>query len=240
MNEIRTLTIDGQLISADASVTILEAAKEHNIHIPTLCHLEGLSDVGACRLCLVEIEGHNRLQPACVTRVEEGMVVRTTSSRLQKYRRMVLELLFSEGDHICSVCVANNACELQDLAYAAGMDHVRFDYLHSTHALDASHDRFVVDHHRCILCARCVRVCADVEGAHTWDIAGRGHTAHLVSDLAQDWGEARSCTSCGKCLLVCPTGALFAKGFVVSDPQNKQDFLRYIANTKSRKAWKDE
>jgi len=240
MHEIRTLTIDGQMISAHAGVTILAAAREHGIRILTLCHLEGLSDVGACRLCLVEIEGQNRLQPACVTRVEENMIVRTTSPRLQKYRRMLLELLFSEGDHICPVCVANGACELQDSANELGMDHVRFDYLHSPHTLDASHDRFVIDHHRCILCTRCLRVCDEIEGAHTWDIAGRGHTAFLVSDLAEEWGKARSCTACGKCLLVCPTGALFEKGVSEVDPQRKRDFLQYIVKSRERRKWTEE
>ncbi|MDT8325369.1 MAG: bidirectional hydrogenase complex protein HoxU, partial [Bacteroidota bacterium] len=206
--------------------------RDHGIPIPTLCHLDGLSDVGACRLCLVEIEGHNRLQPACVTRVEEHMVVRTTSPRLRKYRRMLLELLFSEGNHVCAICVANRNCELQELAYDVGMDHVRFDYLHPPRSTDSTHERFVLDHNRCILCARCVRVCDEVEGAHTLDVAGRGVDAWIVSDLQDVWGDARSCTSCGKCLLVCPTGSLFEKGRMNTGAGRKEDFLRYIVNAK--------
>ncbi len=235
MHEIRTLSIDGQMISASADATILEAAREHGISIPTLCHLDGLSDVGACRLCLVEIEGQNRLQPACVTRVEEHMVVRTTSARLKKYRRMLLELLFSEGNHVCAVCVANRNCELQNLAADAGMDHVRFDYLHPACTTDATHDRFVLDHNRCILCARCVRVCDEIEAASTLAVAGRGSQSWIVSDLQDSWGDARSCTSCGKCLLVCPTGSLFEKGHTSTDPERKEDFLRYIVNANRRK-----
>src|SRR5437867_2550511 len=112
----KTLTIDGQLISADESATILAAASEAGIAIPTLCHLEGVYDVGACRLCLVEVAGVAKLLPACTTLVTEGMDVKTNSERLRKYRRMTLELLLAERNHVCAVCVANGHCELQTLA----------------------------------------------------------------------------------------------------------------------------
>ena len=171
---VKTLTIDGKLVSAREDQTILEAAREAGIAIPTLCHLDGLSDVGACRLCLVEVDGRSRLLPACVTKVAEGMDVQTDTDRLREYRRMIVELLFAERNHVCSVCVANGHCELQDLAIAVGMDHVRFDYLNPACAVDVSHERFGIDHNRCILCTRCVRVCDEIEGAHTWDVAGRG------------------------------------------------------------------
>ncbi len=110
---VKTLTINDQLISAREEETILEAAQEAGIHIPTLCHLNGVSDIGACRLCLVEIAGSNKLQPACVTKVSEGIEVKTDSDRLQKYRRTIIEMLFAEGNHICSVCVANGNCRRQ-------------------------------------------------------------------------------------------------------------------------------
>ena len=109
-------------MSARAGQTILEVARENDINIPTLCHLDGLSDVGACRLCLVEIKGINKLLPACVTTVQEGMEVSTNTERLQKHRRTILELLFAERNHICSVCVANGHCELQTLGAGAGPD----------------------------------------------------------------------------------------------------------------------
>jgi len=108
----RTFTIDGQLISAREGETILQAARDHGIFIPTLCHLDGVSSVGACRLCLVEIEGSRMLRPACVTPVVEEMVVRTDTERLREYRRMIIELLFAERNHVCAVCVANGHCEL--------------------------------------------------------------------------------------------------------------------------------
>jgi NAD-reducing hydrogenase small subunit len=113
---VRTLKIDGQDIGAHERQTLLEAARENGIAIPTLCHLDGLSDVGACRLCLVEVKGARRLLPACVTRVEEGMEVTTGSETLVKYRKMILELFFSERNHVCAVCVSNGHCELQGLA----------------------------------------------------------------------------------------------------------------------------
>ncbi|HTX41714.1 MAG TPA: 2Fe-2S iron-sulfur cluster-binding protein, partial [Acidobacteriaceae bacterium] len=139
---IRTLTIDEVDISARADQTILEAAREHNIAIPTLCHLEGLSEVGACRLCLVEVKGARRLRPACVTRVEEGMEVTTHSAKIDRYRTLILELFFAERNHVCSVCVANGNCELQNLALQLGMTHVEIPYRYPQLPVDASHPRF--------------------------------------------------------------------------------------------------
>jgi len=126
--DVKTLTIDGKEVSARAGQTILEVAREHDIDIPTLCHLDGLSDVGACRLCLVEIKGLNKLLPACVATVEEGMEVSTATERLKKHRKTILELLFAERNHICSVCVANGHCELQTLGQKQGLTHLRLPY----------------------------------------------------------------------------------------------------------------
>ncbi|MGA3070838.1 MAG: 2Fe-2S iron-sulfur cluster-binding protein, partial [Terracidiphilus sp.] len=202
MNEsmgVKTLQIDGQEVSARSGQTILEVARENEIYIPTLCHMEGLSDVGACRLCLVEIKGTGKLQAACVTAVFEGMDVSTNSERLQKHRRTILELLFAERNHVCSVCVANGHCELQTLGQEQGLTHVRLPYRNPELTVDASLDRFTVDHNRCILCTRCVRVCAEIEGAHVWDVANRGIDSIVITDLHDNWGSS-SCTRCGKCV----------------------------------------
>ena len=126
--DVKTLVIDEQEVSARAGQTILEVARENEIDIPTLCHMDGLSEVGACRLCLVEIKGSNKLLPACVATVQEGMEVSTSTERLKKHRRTILELLFAERNHICSVCVANGHCELQTLAQEQGLTHVRLPY----------------------------------------------------------------------------------------------------------------
>ena len=163
----KTLTIDGKQISAEEGATILQAAEEAGVKIPTLCHLDGVYDVGACRLCLVEVTGVPKLLPACTTKVAEGMDIKTDSERLRKYRRMTLELLFAERNHVCAVCVANGHCELQTLAYWQGMDHVRYEYTFPKWSVDNTHPLFGMDHNRCILCTRCVRVCWHIEGAGT-------------------------------------------------------------------------
>ena len=179
---IKSLTIDGKEVSAREGETILQVARENNIHIPTLCYLEGLSAVGACRLCLVEVKGVNRLLPACVTQAEEGMEVITNSERLVKYRQMIVELLFSERNHTCSVCVVNGHCELQRLAQGLGVTHIRFPYRYPNLPVDASHERFALDNNRCILRTRCVRVCDEIEGAHVWDAMGRGINSRISAD----------------------------------------------------------
>lgn len=234
---IVTLTINGEAMSAKDDDSLLNVAREHGVDIPTLCHLDGLGDIGACRLCLVEIEGTNRLLPACTTRPAEGMVVRTETERLKRYRRTIIEFLASEGNHQCAVCVSNNHCELQNLAYRVGLDAVRVPYLCPDKKLDATHERFVMDHNRCVLCTRCLRVCHEVEGAHTWDVAGRGILSRMITDLDQPWGEAESCTSCGKCVAVCPTGALFEKGATVAEMEKRAEFVKYIVNARKRREW---
>ena len=225
--DVKTLIIDGHEVSARRSQTILEVARENGIDIPTLCHIDGLSDVGACRMCLVEIKGSNKLLPACVATVFEGMEVSTSTERLQRYRRNILEMLFAERNHICSVCVANGHCELQSLAQDQGLTHVRLPYRNPELPVDASHERFTLDHNRCIMCTRCVRVCAEIEGAHVWDVMGRGTDAMIVADLHEEWGKS-TCTRCGKCVQVCPTGALFDKSKIGSDHPKYPDFLPYL------------
>lgn len=228
-NAVKTLILDGTDISARADQSILEVAREHAIKIPTLCHLDGLSEHGGCRLCLVELKGSLRLFPACVTLVEEGMEVITNSPRLQKYRRMTLELLFADRNHVCSVCVSNGMCELQGLAQDLGVTQVRYPYRFPKLAVDTSHERFTMDQNRCVLCTRCVRVCREIEGAHTWDVLGRGVNSRLITDLEQPWGTSETCTTCGKCVQVCPTGALFEKSKVGSHIRKKRDFLPYLS-----------
>lgn len=225
---IKTLKIDGRDIGAREDETILEVARENGIRIPTLCYLEGLSSVGACRLCMVEIRGSSRLFPACITRVEEGMEVTTSSERLKNHRRMILELLFAERNHVCSVCVVNGKCELQSLARSLGVTEIRTPYRFPKLDVDASHPRFVKDHNRCVLCSRCVRVCDEIEGAHTWDVMGRGVDARVITDLNQPWGASDSCTGCGKCIHVCPTGALSEKGTIRQVAGKDRDFLPYL------------
>jgi bidirectional [NiFe] hydrogenase diaphorase subunit len=158
MTMVHTLTIDGVEVAAAEGQTVLQVARENGIDIPTLCHLEGLSDVGACRLCLVEVMGSGKLLPACVTRVQEGMQVSAHSELLAEHRRTIVEMLFLERNHICSVCVANNHCELQNLAQDLGVDHLELPAVNPDVGVDASHRLFAIDHNRCVMCTRCVRL----------------------------------------------------------------------------------
>jgi len=233
MNGVVTLKINGKEVGARSSETILEIARENGIYIPTLCFLEGLSRWGGCRLCLVELTGSPRLLSACMTRVTEGMDVSTDSPRLLKYRRMIVEMLLAEGNHICSVCVSNGNCELQSLAEKLGITHIDMPYRYPKLSMDSSHDMFRMDHNRCVLCTRCVRVCDEIEGAHTWDVMGRGIDCRVITDLNQPWSESTTCTTCGKCVRVCPTGALTRKGTGVSEMRKDAGFLIQLAELRA-------
>lgn len=228
-NKTISVRIDGELVTAKEGQTILEAARANGKEIPTLCYLKGLSAVGACRVCVVELAGTDRLLPACTTPMQEGMSIKTASEKLTLYRKMAVELLLVERNHICSACVSNGHCELQSLARSLGITHTRYPYNYPKLSVDMTHPRFVLDHNRCILCTRCVRVCAEVEGANVWEVASRGIRSRIVSDLKDDWGHAKNCTSCGKCVQACPTGALAEKGFSACEMVKQSDAISRLA-----------
>jgi formate dehydrogenase major subunit len=207
-----TLTIDGKPCRGREGQTILEIATENKIYIPTLCYLKHLSAWGGCRMCIVEVQGSPKVVPSCSTPASDGGVITTTSDRLKHLRRVTLELLFSERNHICPICPVNKGdCELQQQGYRHGMDHLRIPYLYPALPVDVSGKYFGIDHNRCILCTRCVRTCEEMEGTHTLDIANRGEKNRVIVDLNTSFGESTSCTSCGACVAACPTGALFDK-----------------------------
>jgi bidirectional [NiFe] hydrogenase diaphorase subunit len=230
MAKVITLRIAGMEFKTGEGMTILELARANKIFIPTLCNFKGLSNVGACRLCMVEIRGVPRLLPACATQVAEGMDVTVDSPRLAKYRKMILELLFAERNHVCAACVSNGHCELQALAQQLGVDHTRYPYRYPKYAFDASHARFNYDANRCILCTRCMRACEEVEGARTWNVMGRGINSVMVTDLHQAWGRSPTCTSCSKCVHVCPTGALSEKGSAVGEMVPRENVIPYLTS----------
>lgn len=233
------ISFDGEEVEAFADETVLQTARRVGVEIPSLCFLEGLSVWGGCRVCVVEIAEDHRLRPACATPVAQDMEVLVNTPKARSYRRGVIELLFAEGNHVCAVCVSNGNCELQDQAVACGMDHVRYDQQAPQRTVDASHAKYVFDPNRCILCTRCVRVCDEIEGAHVWDVAMRGSSAELVSELNKPWGESTSCTWCGKCVGVCPTGALFYQGRAVGEMQHHPEIIQRLAAARTRGEWHD-
>jgi bidirectional [NiFe] hydrogenase diaphorase subunit len=229
MTTVYTLTIDGRDVAGTEGQTIMDVAEENGIDIPGLCHLPGVHDRGACRLCVVEIAGSPRLSAACTTQIAEGMEVTAHSETLRAYRSAATEMLFLERNHVCAVCVANNHCELQGLADELQLTHFELPRISPPVDIDASHKLFAIDHNRCILCLRCVRVCDEIEGAHTWDVMHRGLETRVQTDMGIPWGESPTCTSCGKCVQVCPTGALFEKGRSVAEgAKTRRPFLPYL------------
>jgi formate dehydrogenase major subunit len=207
---IVTLTIDGQEVKAEAEQTVLEAAQAAGIHIPTLCHHPALAPIGACRVCLIEISKFQPLYPACAYQVVEGLKVETRSERVEKARRFVLDLLFSERNHYCMYCEMSGNCELQDLGYEYGLDHWVYPTYTERFPVDATRDMFLMDHNRCVLCRRCVRACGELVANHTLGMRQRGAKTMISADLDVPFGDS-SCISCGTCLQVCPTGALIDK-----------------------------
>jgi len=224
-----SIRIDGELCTAIEGQTIFQAAHANGRYIPSLCHLDGVSSAGSCRLCVVEVSGVGRMLPACTTPVQSGMSVTTNSENIAHHRLRALEFLFVERNHICAVCVSNGHCELQALAQSLGLVRVHFPYNYPRLPVDVSHPRYVLDHNRCVLCSRCVRVCDEIEGAHVWDISRRGISSRLVSDLGRPWGESQSCTNCGKCVQVCPTGALAEKGRAVEEMSKRNAVVTKLA-----------
>ena len=234
MNKIPVVINDIKL-EVDPHKTILEVCREHDIEILTMCHLKGIIDIGACRLCLVEVEGVHKLMSACTTKVAANMVVKTSTERIRRYQLITTELFFAERNHVCAVCVSNGKCELQQLGYKVGLDSIRYPFLYPQCDVDTSHAWYVMDHNRCIMCTRCVRVCNEVEGAHNWDVMNRGHQVRIISDFNTPWGESISCTSCGKCLHACPTGAIWPKAIVQGQLQkNPAMITELIARRKMK------
>ncbi len=205
------LTIDNQRVIAPEGATILEAARGAGIHIPTLCHHPDLSNVGACRMCVVSVEKARGVQTACTTPVFEGMVVQTNSPDAVATRKFVLEMLLSDHPNECMICEVNGDCELQDLVYDYDVAWPEHTGKRHTYPINPDPNPFIfIDRNKCILCGRCVRACGERQNRDVWSFAFRGFETKLVAGADQDLLDAR-CESCGQCVAYCPTGALFDK-----------------------------
>lgn len=202
------LTIDGQTVEVPEGTTVLKAARQAGIDIPTLCDHPQLTPYGGCRLCIVEIDGFRVPQTSCTIPCSNNMNVRTQTPALKKSREFILSMLFSERNHFCPFCqVSGGDCELQNAAYDQEMTHWPFQPAWKTFPVDASHPYYVLDNNRCILCRRCVRACGELVGNFTLGMEERGTDTLLIADVGVPLGTS-TCIQCGTCVQVCPTGAL--------------------------------
>ncbi|QSG04539.1 2Fe-2S iron-sulfur cluster-binding protein [Halapricum desulfuricans] len=201
------LEINGQEVQAREGQTILEAARDAGIEIPTLCEHEPLTNVGGCRMCLVEIDG-KRTETACTTTVQDGMEIDVDTDDLWDHRRTILELMFSEQNHYCMYCEMEGDCELEDLFNEAGLDACEYPLEYNDVEVDTSHAHLTLDLDRCVLCGRCVRTCDEIVGNDTLTFKDRGLETEIVADDGVALGDS-SCISCGACAQACPTGAIY-------------------------------
>ncbi|MBR6523569.1 MAG: [Clostridia bacterium] len=202
------LKIDGKSVSVPEGSTVLEAAKAAGINIPTLCYLKDINEIGACRVCVVEIKGARALQAACVYPVSEGLEILTNSPRVMAARKSTVELILSNHDRSCLTCVRNRNCELQTLAEQLGITNIRFDGENIKHEIDRVSPSIVRDNNKCVLCRRCVSVCKDVQTVSVIDAAYRGIKTRIGAAFDESLHNV-PCVNCGQCINACPVGALY-------------------------------
>ncbi len=207
---IITLTIDGQEVKANVGTTILQAAKQAGINIPTLCYLKDINNAGDCRMCIVEIEGRRGFATSCIQKVEEGMVVYTNSKAVMDARRTVLDLLLSNHHKDCLTCIRSGNCELQSLAKKYNINKINYEGEMLEHEIDDKSPSIVRDFNKCILCRRCVATCKNVQNIGAISVSNRGFNSS-VSTIENKSLNDVNCTFCGQCIESCPTGALHEK-----------------------------
>ena len=198
--------INDRELSAAKGTTILAAAEKAGIPIPHLCFLKDINEIAACRMCVVEIEGTDRLVPACNTEVLEGMVIQTNSPRVRQARKTNLRLILSQHNSNCTTCVRSGYCELQRLSHDLNIHYQPYDVQPERSRVDLSVP-IVREASKCIKCMRCVQVCDKIQGMHIWDVAGTG--SRTTVDVSYNrYLKNTACTFCGQCVTHCPTGAL--------------------------------
>ena len=201
-----TLTIDGQNVTVPVGTTILDAAKVVSIKIPTLCYLREVNEIAACRICVVEVEGLDRLVPACTTKVCDGMVVHTCTDRVKRTRRINLRLILSQHDANCPLCIRNGNCTLQNLARDNNL--IYNPYPQNVPNKPWSISNYIIrDESKCVKCMRCIQVCDKIQGMHIWDVVGTGSRTTVGVSLNRTLAES-DCALCGQCVTHCPVGAL--------------------------------
>ena len=203
------IKINDKEYSVPASYTILDAARDANVHIPTLCYLKDLNQIGACRMCLVEIKGARALQAACVYPVSEGLEIYTNTAKVRKARKATLELILSNHEKKCLTCVRNRNCELQQLADELGVEELPYEGKNEIYALDTSSPSLVRDNNKCILCRRCIAACNN-QAISVIGCVERGFKTHVKSAFEKDIMDV-GCIFCGQCIVSCPVGALYEK-----------------------------
>lgn len=208
--EMVNVTIDGIGTQVPKGITVLEAAKKLNIHIPTLCFLKGINEVGCCRMCVVEVKGARTLQASCILQVQEGMEVWTASKKVREARTTILELILARHDRECLTCSRNLNCELQKLAEEMGISEIKYQNNIKKHTIDQASPAVIRDQNKCILCGRCVNVCKSVQGIGVIDFVGRGVKTVVATPFDKSLSEL-TCINCGQCIKVCPVGALREK-----------------------------
>lgn len=200
------LTIDNKSVQVPEGYTILKAASLVGVHIPTICHLECINEIGACRVCVVELEGNDKLVSACNSPVEEGMVIYTNSPKVRDTRRTNVELMLSDHDCRCAVCARSGNCSLQKVANDLGIVFTDYEPLYRPKRWNRKMP-IIRDNSKCINCMRCIQVCDKIQGLHIWDVSGTG--SRTVVDVSRNRKFKDSdCTFCGQCITHCPTGAL--------------------------------
>ena len=212
MNKMVNLKINGQDVSVPEGSTILDAAREVGINIPTLCYLKDINEIGACRMCLVEVKGARGLQAACVYPVTEGLEVFTNSEKARKARRMTLELILSNHEKKCLTCIRNKNCELQNLAEELGVDTLSFEGENIHHEIDNESTSLIRDNNKCVLCRRCIGAC-DNQQISVISCLNRGFATEVGAAFNKSMADV-GCIYCGQCIVSCPVGALYEKSSI--------------------------